>query len=247
MGGWVYVFETASMPGTVKIGATTRDPVERLHEANACTWHLPDYALVCATEVDDPFEVERQIHALLTNRRVDPRREFFRATAEEARALIALVAKPEVAVDTEPMEGAVGAGAATGRGPVAIYTIAPTAPHVRSRGISHAAQSRRPHARLANRAVAQQTPQGKLREWVDENYTHVPLRDKDTGTKLNVLYTAYTTCVPPVHQKPLGRNKFKNDFILGKILFGKMLNEIYPNVGPHKNAQSTVSGIYLLR
>jgi hypothetical protein len=38
----------------------------------------------------------------------------------------------------------------------------------------------------ANRAVAQQTPQGKLREWV-ENYTHVSLREKDAGTKLDVL------------------------------------------------------------
>jgi hypothetical protein len=81
-----------------------------------------------------------------------------------------------------------------------------------------------------------QTPGGKLREWVEENYTHVPLRDKDTGLKLDVLYTAYTTCVPPVHPK-----------FLGKTTFGKMLNEVYPGIGPHKNVQSTVSGIYLMR
>ena len=88
----------------------------------------------------------------------------------------------------------------------------------------------------ANRAVAQQTPEGKLREWVEDNYTHVPLRDKDTGTKLEVLYTAYTTYVPQVHQK-----------VLGKTTFGKMLNEVYQGIGPHKNTQSTVSGLYLLR
>ena len=41
---------------------------------------------------------------------------------------------------------------------------------------------------------------------------------------------------PPVHAK-----------VIGKILFGKMLNAVFPNIGPHKNAQSTVSGIYLLR
>ena len=41
----------------------------------------------------------------------------------------------------------------------------------------------------ANRAVALQTPEEKLREWVEEGYTHVPLRDKDTGTKLMVPHT----------------------------------------------------------
>ena len=91
------------------------------------------------------------------------------------------------------------------------------------------------HGSYANRAVAQQTPEGKLRVWVEENYTHVPLREKDTGSKLDALYTAYTTCVPPIHAK-----------LLGKILFGKMLNAIYPNIGPHRDTCSSM-WIYLLR
>ncbi len=37
---------------------------------------------------------------------------------------------------------------------------------------------------------------------------------------LEALYTAYTTVQPPVHAK-----------VLGKILFGKMLNTVFPNVG----------------
>jgi hypothetical protein len=90
MGGWIYCFVTPSMPGVVKIGATDRDPTERLREAMACTWHLPDYAIACAVEVEEPFAAERRIHAALALRRVHPRREFFRATADEARTLIAL-------------------------------------------------------------------------------------------------------------------------------------------------------------
>jgi hypothetical protein len=39
MGGWIYCFVTPSMPGVVKIGATDRDPTERLREARACTWN----------------------------------------------------------------------------------------------------------------------------------------------------------------------------------------------------------------
>jgi hypothetical protein len=34
---------------------------------------------------------------------------------------------------------------------------------------------------------------------------------------------------------------------MGKILFAKMLNAVFPNIGPHKNSNHTVSGIYLLR
>ncbi len=62
------------------------------------------------------------------------------------------------------------------------------------------------------------------------------LREKDSGTKLEALYTAYTTAAPPVHSKVLGRNTFAG-----------MLSAIYPNIGPHKNGARTVSGLYLLR
>jgi hypothetical protein len=78
--GWVYCLVTPSMPGVVKIGATERDPTE----------HLPDYAIAWAVEVTEPFDAERRIHVALSPRRVDSRREFFCATADEARALITL-------------------------------------------------------------------------------------------------------------------------------------------------------------
>jgi hypothetical protein len=89
---------------------------------------------------------------------------------------------------------------------------------------------------IMHQAVEQQKPEGKLRAWVEENYARVPFREKDTGTKLETLYGAYTSVVPPIHAK-----------LLGKIKFGSMLNDVFPNIGPHKNAASTVSGLYLLR
>ncbi len=76
----------------------------------------------------------------------------------------------------------------------------------------------------------------QLRSWVESNYMHIPLRAKDTGTKLERLFASYTSAAPPVHQRQLG-----------KILFCKMLQGIYPGIGPHKNAASTVSGLYMLR
>ena len=60
----------------------------------------------------------------------------------------------------------------------------------------------------------------------------MPLREKDSGTKLEALFGAYTAAQPPVHPK-----------LLGKILFGKMLNAVFPNIGPHKNSTHTANGL----
>ena len=89
---------------------------------------------------------------------------------------------------------------------------------------------------LMHQAVVAQTPGGKLRAWVEEHYSHVPLREKDTGTKLEALYAAYVSCVPPVHAK-----------VLGKIKFAQLLGVVYIGVGPHRNSAGTASGLYLLR
>ncbi len=72
----------------------------------------------------------------------------------------------------------------------------------------------------------------RLRSWVESNYTHVPLREKDAGTKLEALFGAYTAATPPVHAR-----------LLGKTTFGRMLGAVYPGVGPHKNGAATVSGL----
>jgi hypothetical protein len=85
MVGWVYAFETPCMPGIVKIGATVRDPAERLRKANAGDTGPPQaYRIAWAAKVEDPFLVKRRIHAAFTERRINPRRDFFRATAEDA-------------------------------------------------------------------------------------------------------------------------------------------------------------------
>jgi hypothetical protein len=89
---------------------------------------------------------------------------------------------------------------------------------------------------LMHQAAVAQTPEGKLRAWVEEHYTHVPLREKDMGTKLEALFAAYTSATPPVHQKPLGRNKFAH-----------MLSSVYAGIGPHRNTEGTNRGLYLVR
>jgi hypothetical protein len=88
---------------------------------------------------------------------------------------------------------------------------------------------------LMHQAAVAQTPEGKLHAWVDETYTHVPLREKDTGTKLEVLYAAYATAQPPLHTK-----------VLRKIKFGRMLNDIYTHIGPHRTTTGAAE-VYLIR
>jgi len=57
------------------------------------------------------------------------------------------------------------------------------------------------------------------------------LRDKDRGTKLEALHSAYMRACPPVHTRQLGKNTF-----------ARMLSTVYPGIGPHKNGACTVSG-----
>ena len=81
-----------------------------------------------------------------------------------------------------------------------------------------------PFAPLAAPLAAPVSPEDKLRAWVEANYTRIPLRENDSGSKLEALYASYVSATPPVHAK-----------LLGRILFAKLLSAFYPNIGPHKN------------
>jgi hypothetical protein len=87
--GYVYCFSNESMPGILKIGMTTRTPMKRLNDANASsTWKPPtDYKIEFAKYVLEPLKTEKQIHAELSLSvdRINPNREFFKISIEEAR------------------------------------------------------------------------------------------------------------------------------------------------------------------
>ena len=98
--GYICAFVTPSMPGLVKIGATARDPAARLAEANApITGRPPEpYYLACSFSVPiecETFQMKRALYAMLADRRVNARRDFFRLTPDEARAYFALLAYQE--------------------------------------------------------------------------------------------------------------------------------------------------------
>lgn len=90
--GYVYCMSNPAMPGMVKIGYTERPMEDRIQEANiACTWIPLPFTVEFARRVKDPNHKEQIVHRILKEKRVNPKREFFRVTAEEVKLLFELM------------------------------------------------------------------------------------------------------------------------------------------------------------
>lgn len=89
MKGWVYVISNKAMPGLVKVGHSTKDPEIRAEELNHTGSPHP-YLVEYWMLIEDPYQIEQQIHNLLSSKR--EAKEWFRCTAEEAVVAIKQVA-----------------------------------------------------------------------------------------------------------------------------------------------------------
>ena len=93
--GYLYCFSNPSMPGILKVGMTERTPEIRLNEANSSdTWRPPTpYKIEFAKKVCCPNQKEKTLHALLSKytERINPNREFFRASPEEVNTFFNLI------------------------------------------------------------------------------------------------------------------------------------------------------------
>ena len=83
--GWVYVIESPSLQGMVKIGTSRRlnGPFERVRELSGSS--LPEAFRIngfCFS--DDAFELENNMHKYFAKQRVNPNKEFFNITPQEA-------------------------------------------------------------------------------------------------------------------------------------------------------------------
>lgn len=74
--GFVYFLINPSMPGLVKIGWTSKNVEDRMKQLNGTGVPTP-FQIMAQIYVSSPQLVERQIHNLLKNHRVDNQREFF--------------------------------------------------------------------------------------------------------------------------------------------------------------------------
>ena len=83
--GWVYVIESPSLQGMVKIGTSRRlnGPFERVRELSGSS--LPEAFKIngfCFS--DDAFELENNMHKYFAKKRVSPNKEFFYISPQEA-------------------------------------------------------------------------------------------------------------------------------------------------------------------
>ena len=83
--GWVYVIESPSLKGMIKIGTSRRlnGPFERVRELSGSS--LPEAFKIngfCFS--DDAFELENNMHKYFAKQRVNPNKEFFYITPQEA-------------------------------------------------------------------------------------------------------------------------------------------------------------------
>lgn len=98
--GFVYCLVNASIPGLVKVGATTKDPITRAKELSASTSAPLPFVLAYHRAVRFPFAVEAEIHRLLDNCRTNDSREFF---SIELYKVIELLERYEE--DVSPLRG----------------------------------------------------------------------------------------------------------------------------------------------
>ncbi len=91
--GIVYVLTNSAMPGIVKIGMTTRNNVdERMKELFNTSVPVPfvcEYA--CKVQVNDCNKVEKALHIAFHPNRINPSREFFKISPEQAIAILKLL------------------------------------------------------------------------------------------------------------------------------------------------------------
>ncbi len=88
--GYIYLLINNSMPGLVKVGRTTRSPLERMGELSSATGVPTPFQLVYDVLVPDAVAAEQFVHDALTKQgyRATENREFFRAPIHEVVKLL---------------------------------------------------------------------------------------------------------------------------------------------------------------
>lgn len=81
--GFVYVLSNSAMPGLVKVGRTDRTGEIRADELYTTGVPLP-FEVDFRAITSKPDEVEKEAHRLLDAHRLNPKREFFKVSVDEA-------------------------------------------------------------------------------------------------------------------------------------------------------------------
>jgi len=81
--GILYVLTNPVMPGLVKIGCTTGKVEDRIRDVSAATGVPVAFHCHFAARVDDMAAKEKTLHQLFSDKRLNPKREFFEVAPEK--------------------------------------------------------------------------------------------------------------------------------------------------------------------
>lgn len=90
MPGIIYVLTNEAMPGLVKIGRTADSVEARLTQLSTHSGVPLAFECYFAATVDDPEKIEKTLHQLFSEARVNPKREFFRMDPEKVALAISI-------------------------------------------------------------------------------------------------------------------------------------------------------------
>ncbi len=100
----VYVLTNEGMPDLVKIGLTTNSVEERLSQLSSHSGVPFPFECYFAAEVDDCVKLEKILHSLFAEARVNPKREFFKLDPEKVVLALSIGNFKEVMVGDSQVE-----------------------------------------------------------------------------------------------------------------------------------------------
>lgn len=86
----IYILTNEEMPGLVKIGRTTDSVESRISQLSAHSGVPLPFECYFAAEVNDCSKLEKKLHQLFSENRVNPKREFFRVDPEKVVLAISI-------------------------------------------------------------------------------------------------------------------------------------------------------------
>lgn len=90
MADMIYILTNEAMPGLVKIGFTNDDVGARIASLSSATGVPLPFECYFAAEVKDCARLERILHQLFSENRVNPKREFFKVEPERVVLAISI-------------------------------------------------------------------------------------------------------------------------------------------------------------
>ena len=99
----VYILTNEAMPGVIKIGWTDNSVEQRMKELDKTGTPLP-FTCYFAKRVDDPKFVESKLHEAFDEFRIRENREFFRMSADQAKAALEIASGEDVTPQGDVVE-----------------------------------------------------------------------------------------------------------------------------------------------